>query len=188
MVFITGDANRATDAFRVEAVDYLLKPLDPSQVAEAVKRLLAYLRPFGSLPVPTPGVNPTLTRRKMYITGAANQLLPVKDIDRGKVRFLAPSELVAILRRERRTWVHTRREEFATHYALAKLMRWVGSDTFIQIARHATVNIYAIQHIIRYGSLLYRVRLRDRVDTEITASRSGATRLAAMLKKKAELS
>jgi hypothetical protein len=29
-----------------------------------------------------------------------------------------------------------------------------------------------------------RVRLRDRVDTEITASRSGATRLAAMLKKR----
>jgi DNA-binding LytR/AlgR family response regulator len=33
----------AADAFRLDAVDYLLKPLDPEQVAEAVNRLLAYL-------------------------------------------------------------------------------------------------------------------------------------------------
>src|ERR1700741_2044559 len=46
LVFTTGNPNRATDAFRLDAVDYLLKPLDPEQVAEAVNRLLAYLRPF----------------------------------------------------------------------------------------------------------------------------------------------
>src|SRR6516225_8781848 len=46
LVFTTGDASRATDAFRLEAVDYLLKPLDPTQVGESVNRLLAYLRPF----------------------------------------------------------------------------------------------------------------------------------------------
>ena len=45
LVFTTGNANRATDAFRLEAVDYLLKPLDPEQVTEAVNRPLAYLRP-----------------------------------------------------------------------------------------------------------------------------------------------
>jgi DNA-binding LytR/AlgR family response regulator len=39
LVFTTGNANRATDAFRLEAVDYLLKPLDPEQVTEAVNRL-----------------------------------------------------------------------------------------------------------------------------------------------------
>jgi len=44
LVFTTGNANRATDAFRLEAVDYLLKPLDPDQVNESVQRLLARLR------------------------------------------------------------------------------------------------------------------------------------------------
>ena len=46
LVFTTGDAGRATDAFRLDAVDYLLKPLDPEQVTEAVNRLLAHLRTF----------------------------------------------------------------------------------------------------------------------------------------------
>src|ERR1700737_2687163 len=48
LVFTTGNAGRATDGFRLDAVDYLLKPLDPEQVSEAVNRLLAYLRPFES--------------------------------------------------------------------------------------------------------------------------------------------
>ena len=45
LVFTTSDRNRAVDAFRLEAVDYLLKPLDPFNVLEAVNRLAAVLRP-----------------------------------------------------------------------------------------------------------------------------------------------
>src|ERR1700738_600894 len=71
LVFTTGNANRATDAFRLEAVDYLLKPLDPEQVTEAVKRLLAYLRPFeaGSSPGSGGHANRVPTTDKMRSTG-----------------------------------------------------------------------------------------------------------------------
>src|ERR1700752_4248350 len=72
LVFTTGNANRATDAFRLEAVDYLLKPLDPEQVTEAV------------------------ASDKMRFTGAAGELLPVKDIDRDQIRLLARREIAAV--------------------------------------------------------------------------------------------
>src|ERR1700736_1630577 len=73
LVFTTGNPGRAADAFRLDAVDYLLKPLDPEQVSEAVNRLLAHLRPFES------GPSPLFARRadsvaapdKMLFTGAA---------------------------------------------------------------------------------------------------------------------
>jgi two-component system LytT family response regulator/two-component system response regulator LytT len=184
LVFTTGNANRATDAFRLEAVDYLLKPLDPEQVTEAVNRLLAYLRPFeaGSSPNSCDHANGVLTPEKMRSTGMANELLPVKDVDRDQIRLLARREVAAVLRRERRTWVHAVREEFATYYSLADLMRWLGGDPFIQIGRHAVVNLQAIERVTHYGDRLYRVRLRDRASTEITASRAGAARLAAVLK------
>jgi DNA-binding LytR/AlgR family response regulator len=118
----------------------------------------------------------------MRFTGAANELLPVKDVDRDQIRLLARREVAAVLRRERRTWVHTVRQEFATYYPLADLMRWLGGDPFIQIGRHAAVNLQVIDHVIHYGDRLYRVQLRDRGSTEITASRTGAARLAAVLK------
>jgi len=184
LVFTTGDANRATDAFRLQAVDYLLKPLDPTQVLESVKRLLAYLRPFetGGSAWAADGNMDAAASEKMRFTGATGELLPVKDIDRDQVRLLARREIAAALRRDRRTWVHTVREEFATYYPLADLMRWLGGDPFIQIGRHALVNLHAIERVTHYGDRLYRVRLRDRTSTEITASRTGAIRLAAVLK------
>jgi DNA-binding LytR/AlgR family response regulator len=185
LVFTTGNANRATDAFRLDAVDYLLKPLDPEQVTEAVNRLLAYLRPFeaGALPSSGDHASEVPTSDKMRFTGMASELLPVKDVDRDQIRLLARREVAAVVRRERRTWVHTVREEFATYYPLADLMRWLGGDPFIQIGRHAVVNLQAIERVTHYGDRLYRLRLRDRIGTEITASRTGAARLAAVLKK-----
>src|SRR5215510_9477460 len=186
LVFTTGNAIRATDAFRLEAVDYLLKPLDPEQVTEAVNRLLAYLRPFevGSLPSSDGHADAVAAPDKMRFTGAASELLPVKDVDRDQIRPLARREVAAVLRRDRRTWVHTVREEFATYYPLAELMQWLGGAPFIQIGRHAVVNLQAVEHVTHYGDRLYRVRLRNRAGTEITASRTGAARLAALLKAK----
>src|ERR1700738_4371786 len=186
LVFTTGTANRATDAFRLEAVDYLLKPLDPEQVTETVKRLLAHLRPFESHPseLSARGGDSVATPDKILFTGSDSDLLPVKDVDRDQIRLLARREVVAVLRHDRRTWVHTVREEFATYYPLLNLVQWLGGDPFIQIGRHAVVNLQAIEHVTHYGDRLYRVRLRDRLGTEITASRTGAARLAAVLNTK----
>jgi len=159
--------------------------LDPEQVAEAVKRLLAYLRPFesGSLSRSGGAAQGARIPEEMDFSVTASELLPVKDVDRDQIRLLARHEITAVLRRERRSWVHTVREEFATYYPLSDLMRWLGGDPFIQVGRHAVVNLRAIDQINHYGDRLYRVRLRDRVGTEITASRTGATRLAAVLNK-----
>jgi DNA-binding LytR/AlgR family response regulator len=182
LVFTTGTAARATDAFRLEAVDYLLKPLDPSQVNESVQRLIAYLRPFETDGRSFNLIDDPKASENLNLAGASNDLLPVKDTDRDRIRLLARREIAAVLRRDRRTWVHTVREEFATYYPIADLMSWLGSELFIQIARHAVVNLQAIEQVIHYGDRLYRVRLRDRANTEITASRTGAARLAAVLK------
>src|SRR6201984_3687520 len=95
LVFTTGNANRATDACRLEAVDYLLKPLDPAQVLESVNRLLAYLRPFetGGSAGATDQNKDAVASDKIRFTGAAGELLPVKDTDRDRIRLLARREI-----------------------------------------------------------------------------------------------
>jgi DNA-binding LytR/AlgR family response regulator len=125
LVFTAGDANRATDAFRLGAVDYFLKPLDPQQVTDAVNRLLRHLRPFELGPFSSSGDHANEgSPNKTRFTGTANELLPVRDVDADQIRLLARREVAAVRRRERRTWIHTVREEFATYYALADLTRW----------------------------------------------------------------
>jgi DNA-binding LytR/AlgR family response regulator len=184
LVFTAGNAEHAADAFRLEAVDYLLKPLDPLQVAEAANRLLVHLRPFdfGSSLGSSSRRDAILIPDKIGFTETAHGLLPVADADRDQIRLLARHEIVAVVRRERRTWIHTVLEEFATYYSLAELVDWLRGDPFIQVGRHAVVNLRAVERINRNGERLYRLRLRDRASTEITTSRTGAARLAALLK------
>jgi two-component system, LytTR family, response regulator LytT len=184
LVLMARDADRAAHAFRLNAVDYLLKPLDPLQVAEAVNRLLVHLRPFefGPFLGSASRSGGILTPDSIRFADAAHGLLPVIDIDRDEIRLLAPHEIVVVLRNRRRTWIHTVLKEFATYYSLAELADWLGFDPFIQLGRHAVVNLRAIERIILRGDRLYRVRLHDRVGSEITPSRSGAARLAGVLK------
>jgi len=184
LVFTTSDRNRAVDAFRLEAVDYLLKPLDPIHVLEAVNRLAAALRPFKTEML---GVSPS-SKTRSSTTGKASprakpaELLPVKDADSDKIRLLSRREIVAVLRKGRHTWIHTVREEFSTRYPLTLLAQWLDGRPFIQIGRQAIINELAVELITHHGDRLYRVQLRDRIGTVITASRKGATRVAALIK------
>ena len=184
LVFTTADSNRAVDAFRLDAVDYLLKPLDPILLVEAVNRLQAVLRPFETEPMRVPPNSKTAfsTNGKPRAGAKPIDLLPVKDTDSDNIRLLSRREIVAVVRKGRRTWIHTVREEFATNYPIANLTHWLGGRPFIQIGRHAVVNERAIDFITYHGDRLYRVQLFDRPKTHISASRTGGVRLAAVLK------
>jgi DNA-binding LytR/AlgR family response regulator len=184
LVFTTSDRNRAVDAFRLQAIDYLLKPLDPIEVLEAVNRLAAVLRPFKSetLGVPPSSKTRSSAEGKEGAGATPAELLPVKDADNDNIRLLSRREIVAVLRKGRHTWIHTVREEFCTRYPLILLVQRLGGRPFIQIGRQAIVNEQAIELITHHGDRLYRVKLRDRIGTVITASRKGATRLTALIK------
>jgi DNA-binding LytR/AlgR family response regulator len=187
LVFTTSDRNRAVDAFRLEAIDYLLKPLDPIHVLEAVNRLAAVLRPFNTETLGVPPSSPSSKTRssskgKARAVATPAELLPVKDADSDKIRLLSRREIVAVLRKGRHTWIHTVREEFSTRYPLTLLVQWLGGRPFIQIGRQAIVNEQAVELITHHGDRLYRVQLRDRIGTVISASRKGATRLATLIK------
>lgn len=189
VVFVTGHADRAIDAFRVEAVDYLLKPIEAGSVAAVVQRLQRRLaeRADGNDASETANAPPG-----SVLTGVplAGDRLPVKTEPGGDVlRLLAPGDIVAALRRDRRTFIHTATAEFATYYAVGALAEWLDGLTtrgaappFVLAARDALVNLYAVAEVVHYGDRLYQVRVRDRAGTVVEASRSGAARLAAHLK------
>jgi two-component system, LytTR family, response regulator LytT len=184
LVFSAGNTAHAVEAFRLKAVDYLLKPLDPLEVAEAVERLMVQLRPleFGSFLDPASRPDATLTPGKSGFPKTAHGLLPVKGTDRDQIRLLARHEIVAVVRREGRTWVHTVRQEFATCHSLAELMGWLRGCPFIKLSRQVVVNLRAVERVERCGVRAYRVRLCDRLGTEVAVSRTGTAQLAAALK------
>jgi two-component system response regulator LytT len=180
LVLTSRNSDRAIDAFRLKAVDYLLKPLDPLQVTEAADRLATNLRPIDER---TASAETTGT-----VSGSpcpeesGNDFLPVNAGNYDNIRLLSRREIVAVVRRERRTFIHTVLEEFATYYPLSDLMGWLGGAPFVQVGRQALVNLRAIESIGYRGGRAHNVTVHDRLGTRITASRTGAARLAMALK------
>jgi DNA-binding LytR/AlgR family response regulator len=169
LIFVSGSADYAVAAFQVHAADYLLKPIEAARVEEAVRHLeqrLGEPRATGTVPD-----GERLGKR-----------LPVRDRRRDAVRLLARQEIVAVLRRGRRTWIHTTDAEYPSYYPVARLAAWLGGAPFLRAARDAIVNTEAVAEIIHYGDRLYQLHLKDRSGTVVAVSRSGARDLASLLK------
>ena len=166
IVFVTGTAEQAAEAFHVDAVDYLLKPLTQERVTCAVQRVADRLA----------------SRPGSTLADLSQERLPIKIRQEDRIKLLHRDEIVAAIRSDRRTWIHTRQEEFATYYPLAHLLRWFGDGSFLLLARDVIVNLHAVNEVIHYGDRLYQVRLCDRSGTVVDASRTGAARLANLLK------
>jgi len=169
VVFVTGFSGHAVDAFRVEAVDYLLKPIELGAVLETVRRLEHRLEGRGGVSAES-------------AADALGDRLVVKDASEGGVKLLPRGDIVAALRRRRRTWILTAAEEFPTYYPLATLARWLGGSPFLQISRDAIVNMTVVTEITRVGDRRYELRLPDRARTVAEASRTGAALLADYLR------
>jgi two-component system response regulator LytT len=169
LVFVTGSADYAVDAFQVHAADYLLKPIEARRVEEAVRHL-----------------EQRLSEQRAACTAPdgerLGERLPVRDRRRDAVRLLARHEIVAVLRCGRRTWIHTAGAEYPSYYPVARVAAWLGGAPFLRAAREAIVNTEAVAEIIHYGDRLYQLHLKDRPGTVITVSRSGARSLASLLK------
>jgi two-component system, LytTR family, response regulator LytT len=169
VVFVTGFSGHAVDAFRVEAVDYLLKPIEFGAILETVRRLEHRLDGRGAGSAES-------------AVDALGDRLVVKDASEGSVKLLPRGDIVAALRRRRRTWILTAAEEFPTYYTLATLARWLGGSPFLQISRDAIVNMTVVTEITRVGDRHYELRLLDRARTVAEASRTGAALLADYLR------
>jgi DNA-binding LytR/AlgR family response regulator len=106
------ESRTATDAFWLEAVDYLWIR------SKSRRRSIVCWHICGPLRLALPRV-PAITprkaqhRTKCVLTVQPTSCCRFKDVDRDQIRLLARREVVAVLRRERRTWVHAVREEFA---------------------------------------------------------------------------
>lgn len=167
VVFVTGYAGHAIDAFRVEAVDYLLKPIEPDQLRETVRRLEHRLA----------------ARAEVATVGDERERFPLRDPESGAVFLIPRPSVVAALRLKRRTWIHTATAAYPSHEPLSRIGQQLGGEPFLQISRDAIVNFDEVDEIRRLGDRHYEVVLRDASRTRVETSRSGAALLAERLRR-----
>ncbi len=180
LVFVTAFDQYALDAFEVNAVDYLLKPVEPERLATTVERVRKRLAADRPHP-PQPGEDlDRLLQRLNERTGRREQLaLKVDD------RFLLvhADEVVHVSVEDEEIRVVTNSLSGTSNYrTLDELQARLDPAIFWRVHRSHLVNINKIKEIVPWFSRNYILKMRDGKGTEIPVSRAQTRRLREYLK------
>ena len=186
---MTAYDQHAIEAFEVNAVDYLLKPVDPARLDVAVKRarrLIAFERSPDR--APTRRVAPGVTAEQLEkIVERVAERRTAANVSPSKVgeRFLlvqADDIVFASLADDVITVVAGQHVGTSNYRTLDELQERLDPGVFWRVHRSHLVNINKIKEIVPWFNRNYILRMKDEKATEIPVSRTQTRRLREYLK------
>jgi two-component system, LytTR family, response regulator LytT len=186
IIFVTAYDQHAIEAFEVNAIDYLLKPVDPARLDVAVKRarrLVAFERSPEAADV-APGVTAEqLEQIVERVTERRNrrERLAIKVGE----RFLlvqADDVVFASLTDDVITVAAGQHVGTSNYRTLDELQERLDPGVFFRVHRSHLVNINKIKEIVPWFNRNYILRMKDEKATEIPVSRTQTRRLREYLK------
>ena len=180
VVFVTAFSRYATDAFEVNASDYVLKPFTDQRFSEALQRAKRRVRErrLGELANQLATLSSELRPEEDAAarTGSAYlQRLSFKDADRTIV--LKTSEVIWIEAEDYYVRVHSRRGRHLVRASLNSLEERLDPADFLRVHRAAIVNAHEVREVRDAGVLT----LVTSDGTEIPVSRSRKPAVESML-------
>jgi len=175
VVFVTAYDHRAIEAFEVNAVDYVLKPIEPARLEQALQRVRRRRseQPLGDQ-------LERLVRMMSAHKDRRNQVA-VKISDR-IVLVQAEDIIYASLAEDSINIVTGQVSGTSNYRTLDELQARLDPEVFWRVHRSHLVNINKIKEIVPWFSRNYILRMKDAKATEIPVSRSQTRRLREYLK------
>jgi len=161
----------AVEAFRLQAFDYLLKPIEKERLAqsvERVKRALDEKQPQEKAPE-TPK---TVAQRTKLLVRANNRNLIVD----------AQDLIYATIDEGTITVVTSHFEGQSNYRTIEELQSNLDPDLFWRVHRSFLVNINKIREVIPWFKSSFQLKMDDKKQTEIPVSRIQTRRLRTLLK------
>jgi two-component system LytT family response regulator/two-component system response regulator LytT len=165
IVFVTAFDDHAVEAFGLDAVDYLLKPVRPERLGVSIGRLLQGRQPSQ----PAAPQRAALDDRLPVLSGGAIRLLPVDEIrlavvEGDHVTVLAPDG------------------HFSSRSTLNQLETRLRPHGFLRVHRRFLVNLKHVASIESFFNGTYLLKLAGLPDLTVPVSRRHAPDLRAAIR------
>ncbi len=183
VIFVTAFDQYAIEAFDVNAVDYLLKPVEPARLEQALRRARQRVqaeRAAASNPVELTEQLDRIVRLMADRTDRRDQV--AVKIGERFVLVQAEEIIFASLADESITIVTGQVAGTSNYRTLDDLQARLDPEVFWRVHRSHLVNINKIKEIVPWFSRNYILRMKDPKATEIPVSRSQTKRLREYLK------
>jgi two-component system LytT family response regulator/two-component system response regulator LytT len=171
-VMATAYDQYAVEAFRWEALDYVLKPVDKERLTVAVERARKAVSDRSkTVPIEPASPKPALQRSKLLVrSNQRNFIVDAQDV----VYATIDDGLITV--------VASNLEGQSNYRTIEELQSNLDPDTFWRVHRSYLVNIHRIKEVIPWFKSSFQLRMDDKKQTEIPVSRVQTKRLRALLK------
>jgi two-component system LytT family response regulator len=130
VIFCTAHAEHAVKAFETGAVDYLLKPVEPQRLKQALER-----------------ARQRSTRETFTQALSAHRLERLAITTRQGVVLLAPEQVTHAVLEDELVTVHTRDAKYLTDFTLNELEGRLPPGRFERVHRRALLNLEAVSRL-----------------------------------------
>jgi DNA-binding LytR/AlgR family response regulator len=161
VVFVTAYSEHALKAFELSALDYLVKPVAPERLAEALEKVRKRTHP-----------QPLASFRKLLESmaeGRAKRRMAVKC--GAKYRVFELSQVSAVIAREHYAALMVDGQELLSDDSLDQLVQRLDPAHFLRIHRSAIINLDYLKELDHEGDRKYTAVLSDSSKTRLPVSR-----------------
>src|SRR5579872_1856288 len=171
-VMATAYDQYAVEAFKWEALDYILKPVEKDRLAQAIDRARRGIaEKQKAAPAELPPPKPSLQRTKLLVkNNQRNFIVDAQDV----VYATIEDGLITV--------VATHIEGQSNYRTIEELQSNLDPEAFWRVHRSYLVNIHRIKEVIPWFKSSFQLRMDDKKQTEIPVSRVQTKRLRALLK------
>ncbi|RPI54978.1 MAG: DNA-binding response regulator [Acidobacteria bacterium] len=171
-VFATAFDNYAVRAFEANALDYVLKPVQPARLAQTLNKVRSLMSRHHD------GYAEDL--RKALSKMPASALTKLAGRRGNRLILLSPKEVLFVAIQDDLAFLHTAAERFLTERTIAELEQLLAPAGFIRISRSTLVNLQHARELLPWTSGTWRIRLSNA--TELDVSRERGRTLKELLK------
>jgi two-component system response regulator LytT len=171
-IFVTAYEQHAVEAFRLEAMDYLLKPVDKARLAATIERARRNVQEKKAPEPAAAAKSPGATPRNKLMVRANNRYLIV---DANDVIYATIDDGLITL-------VTTTFDGHSNYRTIEELQANLDREMFWRVHRSYLVNINRIKEVVPWFKSSYQLRMDDRKHTEVPVSRVQTRRLRELFK------
>lgn len=161
LVFVTAYDQYAVQAFEAQAVDYVLKPVQPARLERTVARLKDQLAQRGG----EPGLDAAVERLRHLLAAPPPASAPLKVIQAGlgnSIRVVPVADVLVFEAADKYVRVLTAGQELLIRTPLKDLLPQLDASEFWQVHRGTVVRASAIEAVTRDEAGKLHLAIRSR--------------------------
>jgi len=168
VVFTTAYDRYALEAFGVNSVDYLLKPIEAAQLDRALDKIE---RLRGSAAAP-PEMR-ELIEKLAAAAGGVRSTYPDRVASRvgERIELIDLEQVTHFFASDKLTFAATASKNYAVDYTILELEQKLDPARFVRVHRASLVNVAHVQELHSWFAGKMMVRLKDPKHTELAVSR-----------------